>query len=52
MLPLDSLIIPCLDSQLGYTTGEFQALQLIAHVVFGAVDQSFASCMLVHFLEI
>ena len=27
-----------LDSLLGYSTGEFQALQLIALVVFGAVD--------------
>ena len=28
----------CLDSLLGYTAGEFQALQLIVLVVFGAVD--------------
>ena len=28
----------CLDSLLGYTSGEFQALQLIVLGVFGAVD--------------
>ena len=33
-------------------TGEFQALQLIVLVMFGAVDQQLASCMLVHFLQI
>ena len=27
-----------LDSQLGYSTGEFQAVQLSVRVVFGAVD--------------
>ena len=30
--------ISCLDSLLGYSTGEFQALQLITLVAFGAVD--------------
>ena len=44
--------MPCLDSPLGYSTGEFQALQLIVLVVFGAVDQPLASCMLVHLFEI
>ena len=42
----------CLDSLLGYSTGEFQALQQIVIAVFGAVDYLLASCMLVHFLEI
>ena len=42
----------CLDSLIGYSTGEFQALQLIVLVVFGAVDWPLASCMLAHFLEI
>ena len=37
MLPLDSFI-SCLHSQLGYSTGEFQALQLIVLAAFGAVD--------------
>ena len=41
----------CLHSLLGYYT-EFQALQLIVHAAFGAVDKPFVSCMLVHFLEI
>ena len=27
-----------LDTQLGYSTGEFQALQMIVHVVFGVVN--------------
>ena len=31
-------LMPCWDSLLGYSTGEFQALQLIVPVVFGAVD--------------
>ena len=35
-----------------YFTYQFQALQLIALAVFGAVDQPLASCMLVHFSEI
>ena len=51
MFPLDSFM-SCLHSLLGYSTGEFQALQLIALVAFGAVDLSLAPCMLVHFLEI
>ena len=37
MLPLDSFM-SCLHSLLGYSTGEFQALQLIVLAVFGAVD--------------
>ena len=37
MLPSDSFM-SCLDSLLGYSTVEFQALQLIARVVFGTVD--------------
>ena len=41
----------CLDSLLEYSTGQFQALQLIVLVVLGAVDQLLASCMLVHFLD-
>ena len=51
MFPLDSFM-SCLHSLLGYSTGEFQALQLIVHAAFGAVDQPLAPCMLVHFLEI
>ena len=47
------LFISYSDSLLGYyCTGKFQALQLIALVVFGAVDWTLASCMLVHFVEI
>ena len=42
MFPLNSFM-SCLHSPLGYSTGEFQALQLIVLVAFGAV---------VHFLEI
>ena len=37
MFPLDSFM-PCLHSHLGYSTGEFQALQLIVIAAFGAVD--------------
>ena len=37
MFPLDSFM-SCLHSLLGYSTGEFQALQLIVFVAFGAVD--------------
>ena len=37
MFPLDSFM-SYLHSQLGYSTGEFQALQLIVLVAFGAVD--------------
>ena len=36
-LPLDSFE-SCLYSILGYSTGEFQALQLIVLAAFGAVD--------------
>ena len=35
--PLDSFM-SCLHSPLGYSTGEFQALQLIVLAAFGAVD--------------
>ena len=37
MFPLDSFM-SCLHSLLGYSTGDFQALQLIVLVAFGAVD--------------
>ena len=37
MFPWDSLM-SCLHSLLGYSTGEFQALQLIVLTAFGAVD--------------
>ena len=37
MFPLDSFM-PCLHSLLGYSTGEFQALQLMVIAAFGAVD--------------
>ena len=37
MLPADSFM-SCLDSLLGYFTGEFRALQLIVFAVFGAMD--------------
>ena len=37
MFPLDSFM-SCLHSLLEYSTGEFQALQLIVLVAFGAVD--------------
>ena len=39
-------------SILGYSTGEFQALQLIVLVAFGAVEKPIAPCMSVNFLEI
>ena len=48
MLPSDSSV-SCLDSLLGYSTGELQALQLIVLAAFGAMDEPLASCMLVHF---
>ena len=38
LLPSD-FFVSCLDSVLGYSTGESRALQLIAFVVCGAVDQ-------------
>ena len=37
MFPLDSFM-SCLHSLLGYSTGEFQALQLIVLAAFGAMD--------------
>ena len=37
MFPLD-FFMSCLHSLLGYSAGEFQALQLIVLVAFGAVD--------------
>ena len=37
MLPSGSFL-SCLDSLLEYSTGEFQALQLIVHAVFAALD--------------
>ena len=37
MFPLDSFM-SCLHSLQGYSTGEFQALQLIVHAAFGAAD--------------
>ena len=37
MFPLDSFM-SCLHSLLGYSTGEFQALQLIVRAAFGDVD--------------
>ena len=51
MLLSDSFI-SCLDCLLGYSSGEFQASQLVVFVVFGAMYLSLASCMLVDFLEI
>ena len=42
----------CLHSLLGYSPGEFQALQLIVLGAFGVMDKPIAPCMLVHFLEI
>ena len=37
MFPLDPFM-SCLHTLLGYSTGEFQALQLIVLAAFGAVD--------------
>ena len=51
MFPLDSFM-SCLYSLLGYSTGEFQALQLIVLAAFGAVDLLLVPYMLVHFLKI
>ena len=51
MFPLVSFV-PCLHSLLGYSIGEFQALQLIFLAAFGAVDLPLVPCMLVHFLEV
>ena len=41
-----------LATQLGYSAGEFQALQLNVLATFGVVDKPLAFCMLVHLLEI
>ena len=41
-----------LATQLGYSAGEFHALQLIVLATFGVVDKPLASCMLVHLSEI
>ena len=46
------LFMSHLYTELEYSTGEFQALQLIVLAVFGVVDQPLASCMLVHFSDI
>ena len=51
MVPSDPFMSH-LATQLGYSAGEFQALQLIVLVTFGVVDYPLASCMLVHLLEI
>ena len=50
MLPSDSFMSNLL-SQLGYSTREFQAWQLIVFAVLGAVNQPLAFCMFVHFLK-
>ena len=42
----------CLDSLSGYSTGQFQAFQLIVFAACGTIDQPHAPCMLVYFLEI
>ena len=47
VLPSDSFM-SILYYKLGFSIGEFKAVQLIVLVVFVAVD----ACMLVHFLEI
>ena len=44
--------VSILDFLQGYYTGEFQTSQLIVRSMFGAVDHSLASCILVHSLEI
>ena len=51
MVPSDPFMSH-LATQLGYSAGEFQALQLIVLAAFGDVDYTLASCMLVHLLEI
>ena len=48
MVPFDPFMSH-LATQLGYSTWEFQALQLIVLAAFGVVDYSLASCMWVHF---
>ena len=45
-------LMPYLHSLLGYFTGEFQAVQMIVHAVFGAVDVTIVCCMLVYCLEL
>ena len=51
MVPSDPLTSH-LDTQLGYSTAEFQALlQLIVLAAFGVVDEPLASCMLAHFFN-
>ena len=45
MFPLDSFML-CLHSLPGYSTGEFQALQLIVLAAFDALDYPLAPCML------
>ena len=39
----------CVDHLLGYSTGEIQTILINVHVVFGAMDEPLASCMLVQF---
>ena len=51
MVPSDPFMSH-LATQLGYSAGEFQALQLIVLATFGVVYYPLASCMLVHLLEI
>ena len=51
MVPSDPFMSH-LATQLGYSAGEFHALQLIVLAAFGVVDSPLASCMLVHLLEI
>ena len=48
MFALESFM-SCLRSLLGYSTGEFQALQQTVFAVFGAMDQPLAAYMLVYF---
>ena len=51
MVPSDPFMSH-IATQLGYSAGEFQALQPIVLATFGVVDSPLASCMLVQFLEI
>ena len=51
MLPSDTFMSN-LYSLLGYSTGELEALQIIAVAVLGAMDKQLASCMVGHSLEI
>ena len=50
IVPSD-LFMSHLATRLGYSSGEFQALQLIVLATLGVVDQPLASCMLVHLLD-